>query len=223
MVWSEWKKEKATTSSPTLLILSPPQLFSITFKLLFTRSQRMDLKVLHPRFFFLFFYFKNNFSIMYLSAKQVFKVFVIVCLYMCGRFVFDQNFVLGFTKPYRIKSFFCHPMERISFLERTYVRCICYKRLRQTMPSSQTGENWVGPTGETQVVSLCWLFNLMYVFYVCQNVHSFMHCAVFLFLGQTHTAFMVKDFEREWSCTKWLFDLFLCFECANCKKKESCT
>lgn len=144
------KKKK---SHHHLLILSPLSCLALHSNCCLQEARGWTQKLtFHSRFLF---YFKNTFSIIYLSAKQVFKVFLIVCLYMCGCFVFDQNFVLGFTKPYRIKSFFCHPMERISFLERTYVRCICYKRLRQTMPSSQTGGNRVGLTGETQVVSLC--------------------------------------------------------------------
>ena len=98
IVRSEGEREKSHHQLPQPFDPQPSQLFSITFKLLFTRSQRIDLKVwLSPLRSFLLFVFRNNFSIIYLSAKQVFKVFVIVCLYMCGRFVFDQNFVLGFT------------------------------------------------------------------------------------------------------------------------------
>lgn len=67
---------------------------------------------------------------------------------------------------------------------------------------------------ETAVGSPCWLFNCMYIFkvlFMCVDVHSFINFingAVFIF-WTTQTVLLVKNFEREWSCTKWLFDLFL--------------
>ena len=71
--WTWIEKRKASTSSPSRLIPSTSQLFSITFKLLFTRSQRVGLRVWlsPPRFlFFLFFsVFKNTFQY-YLSVVR---------------------------------------------------------------------------------------------------------------------------------------------------------
>lgn len=84
------RKRRATSSSPRLFDPQPSQLFSITFKLLFTRSQRIDLNVQlpPPRFFCLS--LKIHSSIIYLSAKQVFKASVIASLYMCGLCVYDH-------------------------------------------------------------------------------------------------------------------------------------
>lgn len=121
--------EKSHHQLPQPFDPQPPQLFNITFKLLFTRSQWIDLKVwLTPLAYFILFFFglssKLHSSIIYLSAKLMFKVFVIVNLYMCGCFVFDVLYLVSVNCT-KLRVSFCHPMERISSIESTYVRCIC--------------------------------------------------------------------------------------------------
>lgn len=62
-----------------------------------------------------------------------------------------------------------------------------------------------------------------YCVYVCQNVHSFMNCAdfvfvfFFLFFGQPRQCLLVKDFSGRVKLHKMIFfTFFMCLECANC-------
>lgn len=85
IVHSEWKrKDSSSGAPPTHPRLFDPQLsqlFSITFKLLFTRGQTIDLKVWlsPPRFFWLLFVFKNTFQY-YLFISQTSVQNICYCL-----------------------------------------------------------------------------------------------------------------------------------------------
>lgn len=147
------------------------QLFSITFKLLFTKSRRTDLKVLFPPpSLSCFVCLWNAFQYyLFVSQATVRSIPVCQCEYVWSFCFWSKLFYLVSLNP----TTFCHPMERHSFLEKYW--CICYKRLRRTMPSSQTGGNRVGLMGETKVGSVCWLFNCMYIFkvlFMCVKMYT---------------------------------------------------
>lgn len=73
-------------------------------------------------------------------------------------------------------------------------------------PSEPYGRNW----SWLSVLTFQFYVYLQGTVYVCQNVHSYINYAVFLFffLWTTRTVLVVESYEREWCCTKWLFDLF---------------
>lgn len=142
-------------------------------------------------------------------------------------FVFDQNVVLGFI--YRIKSFFCHPMERISFIESTYVRCICYKRLRRTMPSSQSGRGEIKSDLWAKLkLALCADFLILCIssrYCLCVSKCTLLHklCSFVFFFQQPRLCSRSRTLRGSEAAQSDFLTLFLCVLNVQTVKKKSCT
>lgn len=120
------KENKASPSSPQPFDPQPSQLFSITSKLLFTRSQRTDLRVgLSPPSL------QKYISVLSFCRPSKCSKYLLlsVCVCVVVLFLMKTSYLVSLNRT-ALRASLCRPMERISSRERTYVRRKCCKCLR---------------------------------------------------------------------------------------------
>lgn len=193
-----WAAKKKPPAAPRRLSdPQPSQLFSITFKLLFTRSQRTDWK----------------FDFLPLASSFLFILKIpspVLSIYQpskCSKHLFLSVDVWLFCL-WPLRFFFFILSSNGKNLSPS-VQYICYKHLQWTMPSLKIGEIKLDSWEKQKEAGSLRRLNFMYileVLFVCALLLEL--CRFFFFSFQIWKT-QTLDFEKEQSCTKWFFFSFL--------------